>query len=124
MTSTATQPAAAKMASAWRSLERMEPYQVPIILGGALAALAGVVTYALTIGRRAGVVAPGTEAIFLVVLGVLGVIAYAITKTNVRNGVIVAGVAGLGLAVLGGGAGLWTGLVVLAGAVWGFVRSA
>jgi hypothetical protein len=111
------------MASSWRSLERMEAYQVPIILGGILAAIAGVATYVLSIGRRAGF-APGTEAVFLIVLGVLGVIAYAVSKTNVRNGVIVAGVSGLGLIVLGGGAGLWTGLVVLAGAILGFARSA
>ena len=33
----------ARAASSWRALERMPAYQVPIVLGGALAALVGAV---------------------------------------------------------------------------------
>lgn len=123
MASTATRPASG-VTSAWRQLGRMQTYQVPIVLGGLLAALSGVVTYGLAIAKRVALVVPSTEPIFLVFLGTLGLIAYAVTKQNVRNGVIVAGLAGAGLIVLGGDMGLFTGLIVLAGAIWGFARNA
>jgi len=114
----------ARAASSWRELERMQAYQVPIVLGGALAALVGVVAYGLDVVERAALVVPSAREIFLVGFGLLGVIGYRVAYGNARNGVIVAAIAGLALmAVAGGAAGLLTGLLVLAGAVWGLVKS-
>ncbi len=123
MAATQTQPASAGPTSSWRALGRMSTYQVPIVLGSALGVFGGLVTYVLAVARRAALVAPSTEAIFMVVLGAVGLIGYALTKTNVKNGAIVAAVAGVGLVVLGGGIGFFAGLIVLAGAIWGLVRS-
>src|SRR2546425_947788 len=39
----------ARAASSWRALERMPAYQVPIVLGGALAALVGVVALGVAV---------------------------------------------------------------------------
>ncbi len=101
----------------------MQTHQVPIALGGALAVLAGVVTYVLAvIGRLAFV--PSAAAVFLVIFGALALLGYAVSKTHTRNGALVAGVAGLALLfVVRDAAGVVLGLVVLAGAVWGVLRS-
>jgi VIT1/CCC1 family predicted Fe2+/Mn2+ transporter len=119
----ATESAVTRVSSSWRELGRMRGFQVPMALGSALAALAGVVMYALAILREAALVVPATSTIFLVVLGALGFIGYVVSKENVRNGALVAGIAGLGLVLLGGGIGLFTGLIVLVGAIWGLARA-
>lgn len=110
--------------SSWRMLERMPVYQLPIVLGGALAALVGVVAFGLNIvGERAFGI-DWARALFLIVFGGLGLIGYVVSKANMRNGMIVAGIAGLALmAMAGGSVGLLTGLLVLVGALWGFVKS-
>ncbi len=114
----------ARAASSWRELEHMQAYQVPIVLGGALAALVGVAAYSLDVVERAALVVPSAREVFLVLFGVLGLIAYRVAHGNARNGVIVAAIAGLGLmAVAGGAVGLLMGLLVLVGAVWGLVKS-
>src|SRR5213593_1989917 len=86
----------ARAASSWRALERMPAYQVPIVLGGALAALVGAVA----------------------------LIGYKVTRANLRNGAVVAGIAGTALIVVAGGmVGLLAGLLVFAGALWGLLKS-
>lgn len=123
MATTEIRSSASRIASSWRELERMKTYQVPIALGGAVAVLAGVVTYGLAVIQRANFV-PSASAVFLVVFGVLALIGYMVSKAHVRNGAIVAGVGGLALIRMASGvAGLLTGLLVMAGAAWGFIRS-
>lgn len=123
MATTQMRSSASRIASSWRELERMKTYQVPIALGGAVAVLAGVVTYGLAVATRAELV-PSATAMFLVVFGIMALIGYMVSKAHVRNGAIVAGVAGLALLLLASGvAGLLTGLLVIAGAAWGFIRS-
>ena len=113
-----------RVATSWRALERMEPYQVPIVLGSAIAVLAGIVTVVVRALTDSLAAAVPSGAIYLVVFGLLGLVAYGVIRKSVRNGALVAGVAGLALLILAGGAaGFLTGLVVLVGAVWGFVKS-
>lgn len=108
----------------WRALERMETYQVPIVLGGAIAVLAGIVTYVVRALVESSAAAVPLGAIYLVVFGLLGLVAYGVSRKSMRNGALVAGVAGLALLILAGGAaGFLTGLVVLVGAAWGLVKS-
>ncbi len=113
-----------RVSSAWRTLEKMEPYQVPIVLGSAIAVLAGVLTYAVRVLTEGVATAVPLAAIYLVVFGLLGLVGYAVARKSLRNGVVVSGVAGLALLILGGGAaGFLAGLVVLVGAAWGLVKS-
>src|SRR6266571_3153578 len=113
---TTTQTWSERAASKWRVLERMPVYQVPIVFGGALAALVGVVGLGLDLVQERLFGVTWARAVALV--------GYGVSKANMRNGAIVAGIAGLALiAVAGGTTGLLTGLLVLAGALWGFVKS-
>ena len=90
----------ARAASSWRALERMPAYQVPIVLGGALAALVGVVAlgFAVVAERVLGI--SWVRALLLIAFGALALIVVA-----------------------GGTAGLVTGLLVLVGASWGLLKS-
>src|SRR5256885_6689554 len=109
----------ARAASSWRALERMPAYQVPIVLGGALAALVGV---AVVAERVLGI--SWVRALLLIAFGALALIGYKVTRANLRNGAVVAGIAGVALIlVAGGAAGLVAGLLVLAGALWGLLKS-
>ena len=113
-----------RAASKWRALERMQVYQVPIVLGGAIAALVGVVALgpSLVAERILGISV--ARAVFLMLFGALGLIGYGVSIRNVRNGMIVAGIAAIALlAVAGTTVGLMAGALVLAGAIWGFVKS-
>ncbi len=113
-----------RAASKWRALEPIQVYQVPIVLGGTIAALVGVVALgpSLVAERILGISV--ARAVFLMLFGALGLIGYGVSKRNVRNGMIVAGIAAIALvAVAGTTVGLMTGALVLAGAIWGFVKS-
>ncbi len=113
-----------RVSNTWRALEKMEPYQVPIVLGSAIAVLAGILTYAVRVLTEPSATTVPLAAIYLVVFGLLGLVGYAVTRKSLRNGVVVSGVAGLALLILASGAaGFLTGLVVLVGAVWGLVKS-
>lgn len=113
-----------RVSNSWRALERMEPYQVPIVLGSAIAVLAGILTYVVRVVTESPAAAVPLGAIYLVVFGLLGLVGYGVTRKSMRNGVVVAGVAGLALLILAGGAaGFLTGIVVLVGAAWGLVKS-
>src|SRR3990172_5893331 len=84
--------------SSWRELARTPTYLVPIVLGGFLALLIGVLTY---------------------VFDIVGLIGYGVSKENVQNGALVAAIAGLALAAfVGGTEGLLSGLLLLLGAIW------
>lgn len=114
----------ARVTHSWRALERMETYQVPIVLGSAIAVLAGIVTYVVRALSESAAAAVPLGAIYLVVFGLLGLAAYGVSHKSMRNGAFVAGIAGLALLILAGGAaGFLTGLVVLGGAGWGLVKS-
>lgn len=109
----------ARFGASWRELARTPTYQVPVLLGGVLAVLAGLVTYAFDVATSLAIVPMAPELAFLVVFGVIGLIGYGVGKSNVQNGSLVAAIAGIALAAIVGGAmGLFTGLLLLAGAIW------
>ncbi len=112
------------IASSWRELGRMPTYQVPVVLGGFLAALVGILTYAYDVMTASAIVAASASVIYMIIFGAIGLIGYAVSKHNVQNGSLVAAIAGLALvAIVGGTAGLLTGFLLLAGAVWGLSAS-
>src|SRR2546427_3756528 len=114
----------ARAASSWRALERMPAYQVPIVLGGALAALVGGVPLGVAVVAERVLGISWFRALLLIAFGALALIGYKVTRANLRNGAVVAGIAGVALIlVAGGAAGLGAGLLVLAGAVWGGLES-
>jgi len=60
----------------------------------------------------------------LIAFGALALIGYKVTRANLRNGAVVAGIAGVALILVAGGTtGLVAGLLVLAGALWGLLKS-
>ena len=114
----------ARAASSWRALERMPAYQVPIVLGGALAALFGVVALGVAVVAERVLGISWIRALLLIAFGALALIGYKVTRANLRNGAVVAGIAGVALiAVAGGTVGLMAGLLVFAGAMWGLLKS-
>src|SRR6266511_1733213 len=103
-------------ASKWRELARMPTFQVPVVLGGFIAALAGILTYAFDAMRASAIVAASAEVVYLIIFGIFGLIGYGVSKHNVQNGSLVAAIAGLALvAIAGGTIGLLTGFLCLAG---------
>ena len=114
----------ARAAASWRALERMPAYQVPIVLGGALAALVGVVALGVAVVAERVLGISWVRALLLIAFGALALIGYRVTRANLRNGAVVAGIAGVALIVVAGGTvGLVTGLIVFAGALWGLLKS-
>src|SRR5256885_3098995 len=108
----------ARAASSWRALERMPAYQVPIVLGGALAALVGVVALGVAVVAERGLGISWVRALLLIAFGALALIGYKVTRANLRNGAVVAGVAGVALIlVAGGGTGVAARPPVLPGRV-------
>lgn len=113
-----------RVTSTWRELGRMQTYQVPMVLGGAIAVLAGFVTYVVRALSEGSAAAVPLGAVYLVVFGALAIVGYAISRASVKNGAVVAGIAGLALLLLAGGAaGLLTGLLVIVAAVWGIAKA-
>ncbi|OGR95996.1 MAG: hypothetical protein A2V88_04730 [Elusimicrobia bacterium RBG_16_66_12] len=124
MAATETRSMSERFASPWRDLGRAPTYQVPVVLGGFIAALAGIVTYALDIANASQVVVASAGVIYLIIFGAMGLIGYSVSKRNAQNGSTVAAIAGIALATLvGGTTGLFTGLLLLAGAVWGLATN-
>src|SRR2546427_10129316 len=110
----------ARAAASWRALERMPAYQVPSVLGGALAALVGVVALGVAVVAERVRGISWVRALLLIAFGALALIGYKVTRANLRNGAVVAGIAGVALILVAGGtAGLVAGPLVLAGALWG-----
>lgn len=103
----------------WRELAHTPTKQVPVILGSIVALLVGILTYVFAAAKASAIVPATPEMAYLVIFGVIGLIGYSVSKQNAQNGSIVAATAGLALVVLvAGTTGLFTGLLLLAGAVW------
>jgi len=103
----------------WRELAHTPTHQIPIVLGAVVALLVGILTYVFAAVEATAIVAATPEQAYLVIFGIIGLIGYAVSKENVQNGSMVAAVAGLALLVtVGTTMGLFTGLLLLAGAVW------
>ncbi len=106
----------------WRELAHTPTYQVPVVLGGIVALLVGILTYLFDASKAGAIVAATTDQAYLVIFGVMALIGYTVSKQNVQNGSIVAAIAGLAMLVLVKGEsatlGLFAGLLLLAGAVW------
>jgi len=105
--------------SSWRELARTPTYLVPIVLGGFLALLIGVLTYVFDIVAAQALVEMSSQTAYLIIFGLVGLIGYGVSKENVQNGALVAAIAGLALAAfVGGTEGLLSGLLLLLGAIW------
>lgn len=113
-----------RVTDSWRELGRMHASQILVVLGSAVAVLAGIVVYLVRAVSEGSLAVVSFEALWLFVFGLLGLVGYAVSRASLRNGAIVAGIAGLALLIMAGGsAGLLTGIVVLLGAAWAFIRS-
>ena len=124
MGTSATSAVSKRVTDSWRELGHMHASQVLVALGSGLAIFASLVVYLVRAVGEGTPVVVSAEAIWLFVFGVLGLVGYAISRASVRNGAVVAGIAALGLLILADGpAGLLTGLIVLVGAAWGFLKS-
>lgn len=124
MAATEIQSWPARAASSWRALGRMPAYQLPIVLGGALAVVAGAVAFGAAVVAERVLGTSWVRGLLLIAFGALALIGYKVTKANLRNGTVVAAIAGVALiAVAGGTVGLVTGLLVFAGALWGLLKS-
>lgn len=124
MGTSATGSMTRRVTDSWRELGRMHASQILMALGSGLAVLAAVIVYLVRAVSEGSVAVVSIEAIWLFVFGVLGLVGYVVSRANMRNGAIVAGVAALGLVLVAGGpAGFLTGLVVLVGAAWALLKS-
>ncbi len=104
-----------------RGLANMPTWQLPIVFGGLLATLTGVVTYVL--GAGAGATAATTGVIYTIIFGLVGLVAYTVSRAHAQNGALMAAIAGLAMLTIAGTTGLFAGLLLLAGAIWGLAAS-
>ncbi len=124
MGSSATSAMTKRVTDSWRELGRMHASQILMALGSGLAVLASVIVYLVRAVSEGSLAVVSTEAIWLFVFGAIGLVGYLVSRANARNGAIVAGIAALGLIIVADGpAGFLTGLVVLVGAAWAFLKS-
>src|SRR2546425_12679017 len=94
----------ARAASTWRALGRMPAYQLPIVLGGALAVFAGAVALvAAVVAERVLGVSWG-RGLLLVAFGALALIGDKGMRADVRHGSVVSGIAGVAPPARSGGA--------------------
>src|SRR2546422_9245299 len=93
----------ARAASSWRALERMPAYQVPIVLGGALAALVGVVALGVAVVAERGLGVSWARALPLIPFGALALIGDKGTRADLGDGGVGPGVAAGGLVRVAGG---------------------
>ncbi len=124
MATSATGAVSKRVTDSWRELSRMHASQILMALGSGLAVLAGIVVYIVRAAVEGTPAVVSAEATWLVVFGLLGLVGYVVSRASERNGAIVAGIAALGLLIMAAGpAGFLTGLVVLVGAAWAFLKS-
>ena len=71
---TDTRSTSTGFASSWRELARMPTYQVPVVLGGFLATLVGILTYAFDVMQASAIVAASASVIYLIIFGPIGLI--------------------------------------------------
>src|SRR3989442_8538385 len=95
----------ARAASSWRALGRMPAYQLPIVLGGALAVFAGAVAFAAAVVAERVLGVSWVRGLLLVAFRAFALIGYQVTPANLRKGADVAAVAGAGLLAVAGWAG-------------------
>src|SRR5438034_11083919 len=93
----------ARAASSWRALERMPAYQVPIVLGGALAALVGAVALGVAIVAARVLGISWVRALLLIAFGALALIGHKVTRAKLRHRAGPAGIARPDLIVVAGG---------------------
>jgi len=124
MATNATGAVTKRVTDSWRELGRMHASQVLIALGSGLAVLASLVVYLVRAATEGTPAVVSSEAIWLFVFGLLGLVGYFVSRATQKNGAVVAGIAALGLLILADGpAGFLTGLIVLVGAAWAFLKS-
>lgn len=102
------------------TLATKQPYELLLLLGSALAVLLSLVLFAIqwSQGISANQMSAVTTAVVLnVVLGAALWVSAAITRKNLMNGAIVAGVVSLVLILYGGQVGTIAGLIGLLGAI-------
>src|SRR2546427_8849456 len=87
----------ARAASSWRALERMPAYQVPIVLGGGLAALVGVVALGVAVVSERVLGISWGPAPLLIAFGALALIGYKATRAHLRERALAAAVPGVAL---------------------------
>src|SRR2546421_868590 len=76
----------ARAASLWRALERMPAYQVPIVLGGALAALVGAVALGVAVVAGRGLGVSLGRALLLIVFRAFGLLWEKGARAELVNG--------------------------------------
>jgi len=102
------------------NLAAKQPYELLLLLGAALAVLLSAVLFAIqwSQGISANQMSAVTTSVVLnVVLGAALWVSAAITRKNLMNGAIVAGVVSLVLILYGGQVGTIAGLIGLLGAI-------
>src|SRR2546426_4530757 len=92
----------ARAASTWRALGRMPSYQLPIVLGGALAVFAGAVAFVAAVVAERGLGVSWVRGLLLVAFCALALIGDKVMRANARNGYVVAGIARADLLTGGG----------------------
>src|SRR5437870_10223834 len=90
----------ARAASSWRALGRMPAYQLPIVLGGAIAVFAGAVAFTAAIVAERVLGVSWVRALLLIAFGALALIGHNVMRANLRNVVAVAAIAGVALLVV------------------------
>src|SRR2546426_11774463 len=95
----------ARAASTWRALGRMPAYQLPIVLGGALAVFAGAGAFVAAVVAERGLGVSWGRGLLLVAFGAPALIGYKGMRANVRNGSGVGAIARVGPLPGAGGAG-------------------
>jgi NAD/NADP transhydrogenase alpha subunit len=101
-------------------LSARQPHELLLLLGAAIAILLSLVLFAIQWyqGITTNQLSGATTAVILnVVLGAALWVSAAITRKNLMNGAIVAGVVGLILIAFGGQVGVIAGIIGLLGAI-------
>src|SRR2546430_6534815 len=79
----------ARAASSWRALERMPAYQLPIVLGGALAAVVGVVALGVAVVAERVLGISRGRALLLIALGAIALVGYNVRRDDLPYGALV-----------------------------------
>jgi hypothetical protein len=112
----------ARWSSTKNALSRMPLWRPAMAVGAFLAATAAIVVLLLDLARGRGLDA--AQVLYGLILAAVGYVGYAVSKQSVLNGSVVAGVAGIGLLLVGEGMlAVLAGLLLLVGAIWAFATS-
>src|SRR2546422_4325118 len=86
----------ARAASTWRALGRMPSYQLPIVLGGALAVFAGAGAFVAAVVAERVLGGSWVRGLLLVGFRALGLIRDQVMRANVRDRSVLAAIARVG----------------------------